>query len=267
MSGRLGRVFARCRAENRAALVVYLMAGDPDTARSLDYFRAALAGGADIVEIGAPFSDPIADGPVIQAAAGRALAAGGSLRRTLALARELRAAFPERATVLMTYSNPLLGLADADALADAVDGLLPVDLEPSDDRAFLPAATRGADRIALLADSTPAARRETQIAAARGFLYYIARRGVTGARRALPPGLLDEVGALMRQVNGRVPVAVGFGLSRPEDVRCVARIADGVIVGSALVKQVGAGAAPETLAETVRELRAACVRDGAPAKP
>ena len=285
-AGRLAQIFARCRAENRAALIVYLMAGDPDFPRSLEYFRAALQGGADILEIGVPFSDPIADGPVIQAAAGRALAAGGNLVKTLLLAGDLRDGQTAHGQILMSYVNPLLGLDRlrvtrnfsflspvpelesprdvhlVDVICSLVDGILPVDLDPADDVRCLPARLRnsGLDRITLISDSTPPDRQAALLREARGFAYYIARRGVTGAQQELSADLPEKIRRLQALNEKRTPVAVGFGLSRAEDVAAVARHADGVIVGSALVQMVGDGAPPEALRARVAELRAACAR-------
>ncbi len=168
-------IFTECRAENRAALVVYLMAGDPDLGGSLDYFRAALAGGADILEIGIPFSDPIADGPVIQAAAGRALAAGATLENILPLIRALRGEFPAAGIVVMSYLNPLLSYSE-DTLAVALeeagaDGLLPTDLPPGQERLLPGLEGGGLDRIALIADSTGEARLPAIFKSAGGFIY------------------------------------------------------------------------------------------------
>lgn len=258
-SARLADIFASAKASRRAALIVYLMAGDPDGARGLDYARAALRGGADILEIGGPFSDPIADGPVIQAAAERALAAGASLRSTLKGCATLRQEFPEAGLVLMSYLNPLLALGDdlKNALLESgIDAILPTDLDAGAESPLrLPEALA---RIVLVADSTPDSRLPALFSRVGGFVYYIARRGVTGERSGIPDDLAARVIALQKQCA--LPVAVGFGLSRPEDVAAVARHADGVIVGSALVKRVGEGAPPEALRARVAELRAACDR-------
>lgn len=282
--GRLAQIFAKCRAENRAALIVYLMAGDPDGERSLEYARAAIAGGADILEIGVPFSDPIADGPVIQAAAERSLAAGGTLVSAIRMADEINCDYPDRGVVLMSYCNPLLGWDEtrlkrafdftmlwqgdswlhwgmADVLADCVDGFLPVDLDPDDDERMLPGlAEKGPDRIVLIADSTPRERRIKLLGKASGFAYFVAQRGVTGERQGIPDRLIGDIQELKRLNSGNLPIAVGFGLSRPEDVHAVAQVADGVIVGSALVRMVGEGASPEALAARVRALHDACHR-------
>ena len=258
-SARLAGIFARAKASHRAALIIFLMAGDPDPVRGLDYARAALAAGADILEIGGPFSDPIADGPVIQAAAERALRAGASLRTTLKDCATLRREFPEAGLVLMSYLNPLLALGDGlkNALLESgIDAILPTDLDAGAESPLrLPEELA---RIVLVADSTPAARLPALFSRAGGFVYYIARRGVTGERSGIPADLAAKVITLQKQCP--LPVAVGFGLSRPEDVAAVARHADGVIVGSALVKMVGEGAPPDALRTRVAELRAACER-------
>ena len=282
MNGRLAQIFANCRAERRAALIVYLMAGDPDEERSLEYAKAAISGGADILEIGVPFSDPIADGPVIQAAAERSLAAGGTLVSAIRMADAISCDQPDRGVVLMSYCNPLLGwdedrlkrafdftmlwqgnsslhLGMADVLADCVDGFLPVDLDPDDDERMLPGlAANGPDRIVLISDSTPRERKIKLLSRASGFAYFVAQRGVTGERQGIPNQLIEQIHELKSLNSAKLPIAVGFGLSRPEDVHAVAQVADGVIVGSALVRMVGEGAAPEALAARVRELHDAC---------
>jgi tryptophan synthase alpha chain len=259
---RLADLFAKCRSENRAALVAYLMAGDPDLAGSLEYFRAALSGGADILEIGIPFSDPIADGPVIQAAAGRALASGATLENILPLVRALRGEFPAAGLVVMSYLNPLLSYSEDTltlALAEAgADGLLPTDLPPGAERLLPGLEGGGLARIALVADSTAPARLPAIFKTAGGFVYYIARRGVTGERSGLPAELRAAVEKLKAQ--SPLPVVVGFGLSRPEDIAAAAVFSDGVVVGSALVRMAGERVAPAALRARVAQLRAACAR-------
>lgn len=259
MSGRLEKIFEAC-ITGRSALICYLTAGDPDCARSLDYFRALFLGGADIVEIGVPFSDPIADGPVIQAATGRALAAGTTIDDVVRLVEALRKEFPDRGIVVMSYLNPLLSAGPDIFLrlqTAGADALLPTDLAPADDARMIPGLrAAGLDRIVLLSDSTPLARRQANAVIGSGFAYYIARRGVTGERSGLQETLFADLAALAAAI--KLPIAVGFGLSNPADIAAIAGRADGVIVGSALVRMVSERASPEALSARVAELRAAC---------
>ncbi len=249
-------------AVRRGALVAYLMGGDPDVPRSLDYMRAAVRGGASVLEIGVPFSDPVADGPTIQRAGVRALAAKTRLDDVLGLARTLRAetAVP---IVLMTYYNPVLrrGLdAFARAARDAgVDGvILPdVPLEESGDagRAF---AAAGLDLVQLATPATPSARLAAIAQATRGFLYLVSTYGVTGARADLSRHAADLARRARSAVGATASLAIGFGVSAPEHVRTLRDAgADGVIVGSALVSLVERGAPPKELEALVRRLAAA----------
>lgn len=244
----IDRVFEKCRLEKRAAFVPYLTAGDPDLKRSAELLDALVAGGADIIELGVPFSDPIADGPVNQRAAVRALEAGTNLSRIL----ELVAAKRERLgvpIVLFSYFNPIhvRGVEEfADqARSSGVDGLLCLDLPPEEARAELIPAMRekGVDTIFLLAPTSTKAREKQVAAASTGFVYYVSRTGVTGVKAELADELLREAKRLRRRV--RLPLAVGFGISTPEQVEAVSKVADGVVVGSALVRIVEeSGSAP-----------------------
>ncbi|MFQ5877613.1 MAG: tryptophan synthase subunit alpha [Acidobacteriota bacterium] len=248
---RLAAAFARATAEGRPALIPYITAGDPDLESTADLVRALARGGADVVELGVPFSDPIADGPVNQRAAERALRNGVSLRSVLAVAARLRREGTPP-IVLFTYYNPIhrMGLeAFARAAAEAgVDGVLVTDLPPEeagDLQAHLEPA--GVALIFLLAPTSTPERVETACRRGRGFLYFISRTGVTGARDELPRELEEQVGAV--RARSRLPVAVGFGISSREQVRAVSRFADGAVVGSALVGLVErAGPAPDRAA-------------------
>jgi tryptophan synthase alpha chain len=243
--GRIEEAFARARSERRAAFIPYVTAGDPAGDATLDICRALAEEGADVIELGVPFSDPLADGPVIQRACERALASGMTLTRALDLAARIRAEV-KPALVLFTYVNPILrmGLEPfAERAASAgIDGVLATDL-PDEEAAELRAAlqARGIRLIALLAPTSGEARLARLAKSAGGFIYYISRTGVTGERSDLPPGLASEV-ALIRKTTS-TPVAVGFGISTHDQFRKVAAIADGVVVGSAIVRAVEEGGA------------------------
>lgn len=261
--------FARCREQRRAAFIPFLMAGDPDLATCERLLGALADGGADLIELGVPFSDPIADGPVNQAAAGRALAAGTTLSRVLDLVARSRDRLGVP-VVLFSYFNPLhargLTLFAEQAAASGVDGVLCVDLPPEEAAdAYLPALEEnGVEPVFLLAPTSDRARIRAVNAVSRGFVYYVSRTGVTGERGELDPGLVRGVRRLRKKV--KLPLAVGFGISTPEQVAAVGEIADGVVVGSALVSTVaryaedtaGGGDGGESLAaaleEQVREL-------------
>ena len=252
----VGRAFAAAGREGRAAFVPFLMAGDPDLATTGELVEALAAAGADLVELGVPFSDPIADGPVNQAAAARALASGTTLAGILELASRLRRRV-ELPLVLFSYFNPILRYGVArfaeHAAASGVDGVLCVDLPPEEaDGAYLRAlGAHGLDPVFLLAPTSTRERMRAVARAGRGFVYYVSRTGVTGERDELPPALAAEVREVRRRVA--LPVAVGFGVSTPEQVRAVARIADGVVVGSALVRLAAEGGDGERPAVRVGE--------------
>jgi tryptophan synthase alpha chain len=233
-------MFDTARARGEAALVTYLMAGDPDLATSKAAALACAEGGADLIEIGMPFSDPIADGPTIQRAAERSLAAGTTLRDALAVAAHVRARSEVR-LALMGYVNPVLsyGLEAffADAARSGVDAVILPDVPPeesADVRAAADAA--GVKVVFLLAPTSTEARRRAAAAAATGFLYFVSVTGVTGARRELPVDLAAQVEAV--RAASSLPVVVGFGVSTPDQARQVARLADGVVVGSAIVSRI-----------------------------
>jgi tryptophan synthase alpha chain len=234
---RIAEVFARLRAGKRAGLVTYTTAGDPDLPRSADILRALDRAGADVLEVGVPFSDPLADGPVIQRATERALAAGGSLKATLSMIQTVR---PQVSApiVLFSYANPLLrhGLGTFARLAAAagVDGVLALDLpieEASEFRQTLTAA--GLDTIFLLSPTTTDARIRKAAELGGGFLYGISRLGVTGARDQVASGAQTLVRRIRAHTS--LPIALGFGISTPEQVAEVGAYADAAVVGSALV--------------------------------
>jgi tryptophan synthase alpha chain len=235
---RIGAAFAAARREMRPALIPYVTAGDPDLVTSRAIVRALARGGADLVEIGVPFSDPIADGPVNQRSAERALRNGVSLRTSLDLVAALRRD-GSPPLVVFTYYNPIhrLGIESFARLAgDAgADGVLVTDLPP-EEAGELRAALRavGLELIVLLSPTSSKERLELACREAGGFLYFISRAAVTGTKEELPPGLADQVRAA--RAHTRLPIVVGFGIGRPDQVRSVAAFADGVVVGSALVR-------------------------------
>ncbi|HET9552994.1 MAG TPA: tryptophan synthase subunit alpha [Anaeromyxobacteraceae bacterium] len=244
MSGskRIEESFARCRAEGRGALVTYVMGGDPDVAGSARMALACVEGGADLLEIGVPFSDPIADGPTIQLAAERALRHRTSPRDCLAVVRAVRAK-SQVPVALMGYLNPILaaGLEGfvAEAAAAGVDALIIPDLLPEESGELAATAARhGLALVFLVAPTSTPARVEAAARAATGFVYFVSVTGVTGARAELPADLAGKVKAV-REAS-RVPVVIGFGVSTPEQARALGRLADGVVVGSAIVSRVAA---------------------------
>lgn len=253
---RIETLFRRLRSEKRKALVGFLMAGDPDPATSEKNIRTALASGVDILELGVPFSDPTADGPVIQAAGKRALAAGMTLEMTLRMAARIRKD-SDAPIILFGYANPFFvhgftRVCDS-ARKAGVDGLLVVDM-PFEESATLRrcASRRGLALIPLVAPTTPAERMRTILKGARGFVYYIMFRGVTGTRASVAGDAADHLAVL--RANTRLPVAAGFGVSTAEQAATVARHADAVVVGSALVKAAAEGRLKETLTALRRAL-------------
>ena len=254
---RLHEAFDAARGQGRAALVAYLMAGDPDLPASESLALACIRGGADVLELGLPFSDPIADGPEIQRAGQRALRGGTRPRDVLELVGRLRGR-TDAPLVVMSYVNPILamGLEDfARSARDAgVDGLIVPDLsmeESAEVRSSLDAC--GIDHIQLVAPSTSPDRARAVAAASRGFLYVVARYGTTGTRENLPPELPSRL-QVLRSVTD-LPLAVGFGVTTPDHVRALRRAgADGIVVGSAIVRRIGESADPAGVESFVAEL-------------
>jgi len=238
MTARIEARFQHCRAEGRAALVTYVMAGDPDPETALAILRALPQAGADIVEFGLPFTDPMADGPAIQAAGLRALKAGQTTAKTLDLVRRFRAEDADTPVILMGYFNPIYiyGVERflTDAKAAGVDGLIVVDLPPEeDDELCLPALRAGLAFVRLATPTTDDKRLPAILANTAGFVYYVSITGITGA--ATPD--FGQVAAAVERVKRHtpLPVVVGFGVKKPEHAAAVARGADGVVVGSALI--------------------------------
>ena len=265
----IAQAFARCRAEKRAAFVPFLTAGDPNLEVTEDLLVALAGAGADVIELGVPFSDPLADGPVIQASSARALAGGVALPQILELVARYRNRL-RAPIVLFTYFNPVHAYGVArfaeQAAASGVDGVLCVDLPPEEaEGEYLEALRReGLDAIFLLAPTSTKQRSARVAKVGSGFVYYVSRTGTTGERASLPSELPDEVAALRKKL--KLPVVVGFGVSTPEQASAVARFADGVVVGSALVRLVGDLAddpeLPLRLSERARQLANAIARVG-----
>lgn len=264
---RIASAFEAARREGRAALIPYVVAGYPDAATSLQVALTAIDAGADLLEVGLPYSDPLADGATLQRASAAALRAGATLDASLRLVRQIASARPGTPLVPMAYANQVLGGGDgrarARALADAgASGVIVADLTPDEGSAFeAAAAAAGLAVVYLVAPTTPPERRAAVARRTGGFLYCVSLVGVTGARATLPA----SAARLVRDVRGSspVPVAVGFGVSRPAHVRALVRGgADGVIVASALVDALGPdGRATDRLAALVRSLRAASARE------
>ena len=262
---RIASAFARARLENRAAFIAYLTAGDPSDDATVGLARSLDAAGADILELGVPFSDPIADGPVLQRAAQRALSSGTTLDRVLEMARRIRKE-TSLALVLFSYLNPLLARGISAVAGDSreagIDGVLVTDLPPEEagdfQRVFVAA---GLDTVFLVSPTSPEPRMREAARLSSGFLYVVSRPGTTGARKDLPSDLKKTV-RRARRAAARLPLAVGFGIATPEAAREAASLADGVVVGSALVRE--AEAAGENREEAVgrltRSLVAACRR-------
>jgi tryptophan synthase alpha chain len=238
MSTRIEQRFAALGRQRRAALVTFMTAGDPDRATSLEILRALPAAGADIIELGMPFTDPMADGPAIQASSQRALKAGQNMRRTLAMVAEFRQADDATPIVLMGYYNPIYiyGVARflADAKAAGVDGLIVVDLPPEEDEELcLPALAAGLNFIRLATPTTDDKRLPAVLANTSGFVYYVSITGITGMAAPETGKVSSAVARIKRHTA--LPVAVGFGVKTAEHAGAIAAVADGVVVGSALI--------------------------------
>ena len=237
---RIDQTFAKLRAESRAGFIAYLCGGDPTLAATRDLVWAMEEAGVDLVEIGVPFSDPLADGVVNQMASSRALAAGASVRGVFACIREIREK-SQIPIVLYTYMNPVYRygfdtfLADADAAG--ADGILFLDLPPDEDEASPELRMHGPlKRIRLIAPTTPPSRIALLTKDAGGFIYYVSRTGVTGERSDVASDMAQQVAAI--KATTTLPVAVGFGVGTPEQVKAIAAVADAVVVGSAIVKRI-----------------------------
>lgn len=260
--GRLHETFQQLAQKREKALIAYIMAGDPSLEDTEGYVLQLAEAGADVIELGVPFSDPIADGPVIQQAAERALRSGTTLKKILASVRALRRS-TEIPLVLMTYYNSILKYGETafcgDAAESGVDGVIVPDLPPEEAGSFYKRATAaGLDVIFLLAPTSTARRQAMVAQLSKGFIYYVSLTGITGATLTDKADVQKKVREIRRYT--KTPVAVGFGIATPQDARAVSRVADGVIVGSALVKIIGEAdrtAAAERLHSFTRSLKAA----------
>jgi tryptophan synthase alpha chain len=235
---RIDARFAELKKQGRSAFITFVMAGDPDPATSLEIIKALPSAGSDVIEIGMPFTDPMADGPSVQAAGLRALKAGMTLKKTLAMVREFRKADDVTPLVLMGYYNPIYiyGVDQflADAKAAGVDGLIVVDLPPEEDSELcLPAVKAGLNFIRLATPTTDDRRLPAVLANTSGFVYYVSVTGITGSAAADSAAVAQAVARIKRHT--KLPVCVGFGIRTPEAARAIAADADGAVVGSALV--------------------------------
>ena len=248
MTARMDRRFAELAAEDRPALVTYFMGGDPDYASSLAIMKALPKAGADVIELGMPFSDPMADGPAIQLAGQRSLKGGQTLAKTLQMARDFRLEDADTPIVLMGYYNPIyiygVDRFLTDALDAGIDGLIVGDLPPErDDELCIPALERGINFIRLATPTTDAKRLSTVLKNTSGFVYYVSMNGITGS--ALPEPAL--IGGAVRRIkeHTKLPVCVGFGVKTAEHARAIGASADGVVVGSAIVNQIASSLTAE----------------------
>lgn len=244
---RIDDTFARLRAAGKKAFVAYVMGGDTDEDVSLEVMKGLPAAGVDIIELGMPFTDPMADGPTIQAAGQRALEHGMTMDKVLAMVRAFRAGDKVTPIVLMGYYNPIYSRGVDRFLKDAteagVDGLIVVDLPPEEDAELcLPAQKAGLNFIRLATPTTDAKRLPKVLQNTSGFVYYVSVTGITGAAAAVATEVAPEVARIKRSTD--LPVIVGFGINTPDAAKGIASVADGCVVGSAIVKRIGEGQKP-----------------------
>lgn len=243
-SGRLTKRFADLKAEGRGGFVTFVTAGDPDYETSLAIVKGLPGAGADVIELGMPFTDPMADGPAIQAAGLRALEAGQTMEKTLAMAKALREVDGDVPIVLMGYYNPIYHYGVETFLADAktsgVDGLIIVDLPPEEDEELcIPALEAGVNFIRLATPTTDEERLPTVLNNTSGFVYYVSITGITGTKAIVADAVSTAVERIKRHTD--LPIAVGFGIKTPESVREITQTADAAVVGSAIVEKVRTG--------------------------
>ena len=260
---RIDRKFAALKAEGKKAFVAYIMAGDPDRDASMAVMRGLPAAGVDIIELGMPFTDPMADGETIQLAGQRALAGGQTLQKTLDMAAEFRRADDTTPIVMMGYYNPIFSRGVAKFLVDAkaagIDGLIVVDLPPEEDAELcLPAQAAGLNFIRLATPTTDDKRLPKVLSNTSGFVYYVSITGITGAAAAQAADVGPEVARIKAKTD--LPVIVGFGITTPEAAEKIARVADGCVVGSAIVKLIGEGKPAAEVLSFVKGLAAGAHR-------
>lgn len=241
---RIDATFARLNAARKKAFVAYMMAGDPDVPRALAVMQGLPAAGVDIIELGLPFNDPMADGPTIQLAGQRALESGMTLDKTLEMVRDFRAKNQDTPIVLMGYYNPIysrgVDLFLAQAKEAGIDGLIIVDLPPEEDTELcIPAQAAGINFIRLATPTTDAKRLPRVLQNTSGFVYYVSITGITGAAAAQAIDVAPEVARIKASTD--LPVIVGFGINTPQSARDIAAVADGCVVGSAIVKEIASG--------------------------
>lgn len=254
---RIDAKFADLNARGQKAFVAYIMAGDPDESTSLEVMKGLPAAGVDVIELGLPFTDPMADGPTIQLAGQRALEAGMTLQQTLDMARAFREGDDTTPIVLMGYYNPIYSRGVDRFLTDAkdagIDGLIIVDLPPEeDDELCIPAQAAGLNFIRLATPTTDDARLPTVLQNTSGFVYYVSITGITGAAEAQADAVAPEVARIKAKTD--LPVIVGFGVKTPETAQSIASVADGTVVGSAIVDRIGRGDSPADVLAFVKTL-------------
>lgn len=258
---RIENTFSALRAQNRKALITFIMAGDPNHDDSLKTLMSLPEAGADIIELGMPFTDPVADGPTIQAAGLRALEAGANMEQTLEMVRKFRSQNDTTPIVLMGYANPVMARGwekfAKDAAEVGVDGLIIVDLPPEEDKEFRDICTKNQlDLIRLVTPTSDKTRLPTLLEGVSGFLYYVSIAGITGSGSAKPEVIKPHIDSI--KALSKLPVAIGFGVKTPEDVKTMAAIGDAVVVGSALIRAMeeAAPSSPTQAAQTlVRSLK------------
>jgi len=260
---RIDQKFAQLRAEGRKGFVAYVMAGDPDYATSLEIVKGLPGAGVDFIELGMPFTDPMADGPTIQLAGQRALEGGQTLQKTLDMVTEFRKGDDSTPIVMMGYYNPIYSRGVdrflADAVAAGIDGLIVVDLPPEEDSELcLPAQAAGLNFIRLATPTTDDARLPKVLQNTSGFVYYVSITGITGAAAPQAVDVAPDVARIKAATD--LPVMVGFGISTPEAAEAICSIADGCIVGSAIVKLIGEGKSPAEVLAVVAGLAAGAHR-------
>lgn len=254
---RIDDKFAALKAEGKKAFVAYIMAGDTDEATSLEVMKGLPGAGVDIIELGIPFTDPMADGPTIQLAGQRALEGGMTLQKTLDMAAEFRKADDTTPIVLMGYYNPIYNRGVdkflEDAKAAGVDGLIVVDLPPEEDEELcIPAQAAGLNFIRLATPTTDDKRLPKVLQNTSGFVYYVSITGITGAAEASAADVAPEVARIKAATD--IPVIVGFGVNTPEKAEAIAGVADGTVVGSAIVSQIAAGKPVAEVLDFVKSL-------------